>query len=118
MKFAHAFIVVAGCFLLAACARETTVTDDAPTTNANEVLVQTGAEKTARLLVRFKDESDFDSKALHQVMGTKLIRQYSSIKGLELVEITSGQDLQQVIAKYQANAHVLYAEPDSTVSAQ
>lgn len=117
MKLAHALLFFAGSVVLTACARESAIATESPQADIGEVQAAP-TMATKRIIVRFKDDPGFDSAALHRELGTKLIRQYSSVKGLEVVEIAPGQDIDNIIAQYQANVHVLYAEPDSIVSIQ
>ena len=65
------------------------------------------------LLVRFRaGTSTFQRGALHAATGATVVREFSSVPGLQLVALTSGTPLARAIAQYGASAAVLYAEPN------
>ena len=68
------------------------------------------------VLVRFKaGASRAAREAAHDAMrGRRLLKEYHTVTGLQLVEVAPG-DVLAAVADYQANPDVLYAEPDYLV---
>ena len=72
--------------------------------------------KKDELFVRFKYTSKASyqkiSKKINLQIGATVLKEYSEVKGLQLVKIPSNISLQAAIAKYTKNDNVIYAEPN------
>lgn len=71
-----------------------------------------------KILVRFRKSASAASRArIHSKMGTKVIRKYRIVKGLQLVKLPHGMSVEHAIRKFGKMSEVLYAEPDYVVNA-
>jgi subtilisin family serine protease len=68
------------------------------------------------VLVRFKPSTQRSQRqAVHGAVGAeKVVKEYTLVDGLQLVEVPAGT-VQQAISAYQSRPDVLYAEPDYIV---
>ncbi len=72
--------------------------------------------KKNELFVKFKYSSETSYKKISQMVnrqiGATVIKEYSEVKGLQLVKIPANMSLKDAIAKYKKNSNVIYAEPN------
>ena len=72
--------------------------------------------KKNELFVKFKYSSKASYKKISQTVnrqiGATVIKEYSEVKGLQLVKIPVNISLKNAIAKYKKNSNVIYAEPN------
>lgn len=72
--------------------------------------------KKNELFVKFKYSSETSYKKISQMVnrqiGVTVIKEYSEVKGLQLVRIPANMSLKDAIAKYKKNSNVIYAEPN------
>ena len=72
--------------------------------------------KKDEIFVRFKYTSKANYKAISKKVnlqiGATVIKEYSEVKGLQLVKIPKNISLQDALAKYNKNSNVIYAEPN------
>jgi subtilisin family serine protease len=72
--------------------------------------------KKNELFVKFKYSSETSYKKISQMVnrqiGATVIKEYSEVKGLQLVRIPANMSLKDAIAKYKKNSNVIYAEPN------
>ncbi|UNC93474.1 S8 family serine peptidase [Candidatus Contubernalis alkaliaceticus] len=67
------------------------------------------------ILVRFKPQASNKLAAmesLHENMGTKAVKSFEGLKGLQLVELPKGMTVEDAVNKYNKNPDILYAEPN------
>ncbi|MGB9978680.1 S8 family serine peptidase [Methanobacterium sp.] len=68
------------------------------------------------IFVRFKYTSKANyksiSKKVNLQIGATVLKEYSELKGLQLVKIPVNMSLKDTIAKYKKNSNVIYAEPN------
>ena len=70
----------------------------------------------SRLLVRYKRGTSSERmEAIHNAIGAKLLREFSLVNGLQLVQLPEGISVTQALARYRRDSAVLYAEPDYIV---
>lgn len=66
-----------------------------------------------QILVRFRAVSSESQIAqLHRSAAARVMRRFDIVPGLQLVTLDPGSDFPAVLAKYRADASVLYAEPN------
>lgn len=68
-----------------------------------------------QLLVRFKPEAAdnfFIRTMAHARIGAGVVKDFSPMEGLQLVKLPEGLSVAEAVEKYNADSHVLYAEPD------
>lgn len=66
-----------------------------------------------RILVRFKKGfSNATKSALHRKLNSRIEKSLKSVPGLEVIEVGSGKDVENVLKQYRKDPSVLYAEPD------
>lgn len=93
-------------------------------------LVTTGARSQAgvrsspvrhvpgELLVRFRRPASLAAQAsTHRKLGTRVVREFRSPRGLQLVRLPSGRTLRDALETFRKDPGVLYAEPNYVVSA-
>lgn len=72
--------------------------------------------KKNELFVKFKYNSETsykkNSQMVNRQIGVTVIKEYSEVKGLQLVRIPANMSLKDAIAKYKKNSNVIYAEPN------
>jgi thermitase len=72
--------------------------------------------KKNELFVKFKYSSETsykkNSQMVNRQIGVTVIKEYSEVKGLQLVRIPANMSLKDAIAKYKKNSNVIYAEPN------
>ncbi|WP_424354426.1 S8 family serine peptidase [Methanobacterium sp. MBAC-LM] len=72
--------------------------------------------KKNELFVKFKYSSETSYKKISQMVnrqiGATVLKEYSEVKGLQLVKIPANMSLKDAIAKYKKNSNVIYAEPN------
>ena len=72
--------------------------------------------KPDELLVRFRPGvARAHAEAVHAGVGARVLRAYSSVKGLYHVRIPPGLAVEDAMQRYKRNRDVLYAEPDYIV---
>ena len=70
------------------------------------------------ILVRYRSTSSFFSRAfLNYQMGTSIIREYKTIKGLQHLKLSQGMSMTQALRAFSKSPEVLYAEPNYIVRA-
>jgi hypothetical protein len=67
---------------------------------------------SGELLVRFREGSDFSVSRVHSQMGARVLRNYSSVSGLQRVSLPPGVSVELAAEAYRADSNVLYAEPN------
>lgn len=71
-----------------------------------------------RVLVRYKPGTNPDAiRAIHQQVNATVLREFSLVKGLQLVRIAEGSSVPVMLDYYRRNSAVIYAEPDYIVHA-
>lgn len=66
-----------------------------------------------QLLVRFRPEiSRQMSQAAHDAVGVSLMREFRSVKNLQLVKVPDKTSLKQMLTYYRSRPDVIYAEPN------
>jgi len=71
-----------------------------------------------RILVRFRSRaSKSTTQSLHAALGANLLRAYSLVNNLQLVQLPEGISVKEAITAYRQNPDVIYAEPDYVVHA-
>lgn len=81
-------------------------------------LAPAAASHPSRILVRFRPGVPRAAMAAahNPAQGQRVIRDYSVVPGLQLVQVRRG-DVNAALAQYRANPNVLYCEPDYEVHA-
>ncbi|MGE5113850.1 MAG: FG-GAP-like repeat-containing protein [Acidobacteriaceae bacterium] len=67
------------------------------------------------LLVKFRAGRLPHSNAVHAALGGRALREFATVRGLQLVKLTPGRSVQAAAAEYRANPEVEYAEPNYVV---
>ena len=71
-----------------------------------------------RILVRFKQGTPRQAmQAIHQALGASVVREFQTVRGLQVVRVAQGTSVQEALQQYRRNSNVLYAEPDYIVHA-
>lgn len=69
-----------------------------------------------RILVKFRSKVNPNTRAnIHAQIGTRTLREYSSVRNLEAVSLSPGIDVSPAIQAYRLRPEVEYVEPDYTV---
>ncbi|MEL7670801.1 S8 family serine peptidase [Methanobacterium sp.] len=93
------------------------------TSNSSNIVINSTSKNTSsinykknELFVKFKYSSKASyqkiSKMVNLQIGATVIKEYSDVKGLQLVRIPANMSLKDAIAKYKKNSNVIYAEPN------
>ncbi|MEN6294287.1 MAG: S8 family serine peptidase, partial [Methanobacterium sp.] len=91
------------------------------TSNSSNIVTNSTSKNTSsvnykknELFVKFKYSSKASyqkiSKMINLQIGATVIKEYSEVKGLQLVRIPANISLKDAIAKYKKNSNVIYAE--------
>ena len=71
-----------------------------------------------RILVKFRPTASVSARtAVHSMIGTRMLRRFASITGLEVAGLTNGMSVSQAIHAFRQRPEVEYAEPDYIVHA-
>jgi subtilisin family serine protease len=71
-----------------------------------------------RVLVRYKPGTSPDAvRALHQQVNATVLREFTLVRGLQVVRIAEGSSVAAMLDYYRRNPAVIYAEPDYIVHA-
>ncbi len=103
----HRFLVLTSLILIGACSGAQTVPK-----NPGLVIPDRSAQRVPnQMLVRFRPEAARASARTAKVTA-KVLRRYSTMSGLQLVELQPGVKLDDALAVYRSDPTVLYAEPN------
>ncbi len=80
--------------------------------SAAQVHAQTNAYRQDRILVK---PLVSNINTLHAQFGTRVLRSYSEIGNIQVVQLPEGMTVPQAIAQFQSSGKVAYAEPDYIV---
>jgi subtilisin family serine protease len=70
------------------------------------------------ILVRYRSAStSFSRSLLNQQMGTSVLREFKTVKGLQLLKLREGTTTTQALQTFKKSPEVLYAEPNYKVRA-
>lgn len=92
------------------------LTSNSSNVTTNSTLKNTSSKnyKNKELFVKFKYISKASykkiSQKINQQIGATVLKEYSEVKGLQLVKIPTNISLQNAITKYKKNPNVIYAE--------
>ena len=98
------------------------------TSNSSNIITSSASKGTSstnykknELFVKFKYSSKSNYKKISQTInrqiGATVIKEYSEVKGLQLVKIPANISLKNAILKYKKNSNVIYAEPNYAYAA-
>lgn len=98
------------------------------TSNSSNIITSSASKSTSsanykknELFVKFKYSSKSSykkiSQAINRQIGATVIKEYSEVKGLQLVKIPANISLKNAILKYKKNSNVIYAEPNYAYAA-
>jgi subtilisin family serine protease len=69
------------------------------------------------ILVRFRESAPKSTRTfLHATLGTKVIKEFKSVKGLQLVKLSAGMTMSKALQAFGKAPEVLYAEPNYIVN--
>ena len=72
--------------------------------------------KTGEILVRFCNSTQSSTRtAIHEQLGTNVVKEFNHIEGLQLVSLSEGMTVQDAARRYLEHSEVLYAEPNYQV---
>ena len=74
-----------------------------------QLQAQTNLYRQDRILVK---PSVANINTLHAQLGTRVLRSYSQIENIQVVQLPAGTTVTQAIAQFQNSGQVAYAEPD------
>jgi thermitase len=94
----------------------TTLTSNSSNVTINSTSNVSKSYRKDEIFVRFKYSSKASYKAISKKIniqiGATVIKEYSEVKGLQLVKIAKNISLKDALAKYTKNSNILYAEPN------
>ncbi|HEX3014496.1 MAG TPA: S8 family peptidase, partial [Methanobacterium sp.] len=86
------------------------------TSNSSNITTHSTNHSKDEIFVKFKYTNKAHYKAISKKVnlqiGATVLKEYSEVKGLQLVKIPGNISLKSALAKYKKNSNVIYAEPN------
>src|SRR5215217_6649217 len=79
---------------------------------ASHAAEQSVPPRRDRVLLIPKQNSKGRVHQLHHSKGRRLLKEFQELGGIEVVELTPGEDLTTAIEQYRSSGEVEFAEPD------